>query len=166
MPKNWFFWTVVSEIESPLDCKKTQLFNPKGNQSWIFIRRTDAEASIFWHLMWRTDSLEKTLMLGEIKGRGRSGRQRVRWLEGITDWMDLSLSDFPDSEEQGSLSCSVYEVVKSQTWVSGWTTTCIISCHLQTVTVLLFFQVGFLFYFFSSLIAITRTYKTLLNNTG
>ena len=78
--------------ESPLDCKEIQPFHPKGNQSWVFIGRTDVEAEtpIFWHLMQRADSLEKTLMLGKIEGRRRRGRQRIRWLDGITDSMDMS----------------------------------------------------------------------------
>ena len=84
-------WTVVLEkiLESPLDCKEIQSVHPKGNQSWIFIGRTDAEAET---LMRRTDSLEKTLMLGKIEGGRRRGRQRVRWLDGITDSMDMSVS--------------------------------------------------------------------------
>ena len=94
--KNWCFWTVVLEktLESPLDCKEIQPVHPKGNQSWIFIGRTDGEAEIqyFGHLMWRTDSFEKTLMLGKIEGRKRRGRQRMRWLDGNTDSMDMSLS--------------------------------------------------------------------------
>ena len=94
-PKNWWFSTVVLEktLESPLDCKEIQLVNPKGNQSWIFIGRTDAEAEAqyFGHLMRRTDILEKTLMLGKIEGRRRRGRQRMRWLDRITDSMDMSL---------------------------------------------------------------------------
>ena len=87
-------WNVVLEktLESPLDCKEIKPVNPKGNQSWIFIGRTDAEAPVLCHLMWRTDSLEKTLMLGKIEGRRRRGRQRMRWLDGITDSMDMSLS--------------------------------------------------------------------------
>ena len=87
-PKNWCFWTVVLEkaLESPLDCKEIQPVHPKGNQSWRFIGRTDAEAEMqyFDHLMGRTDSLEKTLMLGKIEGRRRRGRQRMRWWDG---WM-------------------------------------------------------------------------------
>ena len=82
-PKNWCSWTVVLEktLESPLDCKEIQPVLPKGNQSWIFIGRTDAEAEtpIFGRLMWRTDSFEKTLMLGKIEGGRRRGRQRMRW---------------------------------------------------------------------------------------
>ena len=81
-------------LESPLDCKETQPVHPKGDQSWVFIGRTDAEAEtpIFGHLVRRIDSLEKTLMLGKIEGGRRRGRQRIRWLDGITDSMDRSLS--------------------------------------------------------------------------
>ena len=71
-------------LESPLDCKEV---NPKGNQPWIFIGRTDAELQYFGHLMRNTDSLEKTLMLGKIEGRSR-GRHRMIWLDVITDSMD------------------------------------------------------------------------------
>ena len=80
--------------ESPLDCKEIQPVHPKGDQSWVFIGRTDAEAEapILGHLMRRVDSLEKTLMLGGIGGRRRRGRPRVRWLDGITNSMDMSLS--------------------------------------------------------------------------
>ena len=89
--KNWCFWTVVLEKtpESPLDCKEIQPIHPKGDQSWVFIARTDAEAEtpILGHLMRRVDSLEKTLMLGGIGGRRRRGRQRMRWLDGITNSM-------------------------------------------------------------------------------
>ena len=90
--KNWCFWTVVLEktLESPLDSKEIQPVHPKGNQSWIFTGRTDAEN--FGHLMWRADSLEKTLMLRGIEGRSRRGWQRIRWLDGITHLMDMSLS--------------------------------------------------------------------------
>ena len=88
-PKNWCFWTVVLEktLESPLDCEEIPLVHPKGDQSWVFIGRTDAEAELqyFGHLMWRVDSLEKILMLGGIGGRRRRGQQRMRWLDGITD---------------------------------------------------------------------------------
>ena len=81
-------------LESPLDCKEIQPVHPKGDQSWVFIGRTDAELKpqYFGHLMQRTDSLEKTLMLGKIEGRRKRGRQRMRWLDGITDSMDMSLS--------------------------------------------------------------------------
>ena len=82
-------------LDSPLECEEIQPVHPKGDQSWVFIVRTDAEAEIqyFGHLMRRVDSLEKTLMLGGIGGRRRRGRQRMRWLDGITDSMDVSLSE-------------------------------------------------------------------------
>ena len=74
-------------LESPLDCKEIQPVHPKGDQSWVFIGGTDveAEAPIFWPLMRRADSFEKTMMLGKIESRRRRGRQRMRWLDGITD---------------------------------------------------------------------------------
>ena len=97
VPETWCFWTVVlceKTLESPLDCKEIKPVHPKGDQSWIFIGRTDAEAEAphLGHLMWSTDSLEKTLMLGKIEGRRRRGWLRMRWLDGITDSMDTSLS--------------------------------------------------------------------------
>ena len=94
------FESVVFEetLESPLDCKEMEPVHPKGNQSWKFIGRTDAEAEtpILGHLMWRTDSFEKTLMLGKIEGRRRRGWRRMRWLDGITDRMDMSLSNLQE----------------------------------------------------------------------
>ena len=91
-----YFWTVVLEktLESALDCKDIQAVHPKGNQSWVFTGRTDAKLKLqyFCHLMQRADSFEKTLMLGKIESRRSRGWQRVRWLDGITDLMDMSLS--------------------------------------------------------------------------
>ena len=77
-------------LESPLDCKEIQPVHPKGDQSWVFIGRTDAKAETPIHLMRRVDSLVKTLLLGGIGGRRRRGRQRMRCLDGITDSMDMS----------------------------------------------------------------------------
>ena len=95
-PKNWCFWNAMLEktLESPLDCKEIQPVHPKGDQSWVFIGRADAEDELqyFGRFMQRVDSLEKTLMLGGIGGRRRRGWQRMRWLDGITDSMDVSLS--------------------------------------------------------------------------
>ena len=103
-PENWCFWTVVLEktLESPLDFKEMEPdfkeiepVYPKGIQSWIFIGRTyaEAEAPVLDHLVWKADSLVKTLMLWKIEGRMRRRLQRKRWLDGITDSMDMSLSE-------------------------------------------------------------------------
>ena len=94
--KNWCFWTVVLDktLGSPLDWKEIKPINPKGNQSWIFIGRTDVEAKLqyFGHLIRTADSLEKTLMLGKTEGRRKRGRQRTNeMLDGITDSMDMIL---------------------------------------------------------------------------
>ena len=121
--KNWCFWTVVLEetLQNPLDCKEIQPVHPKGNQFWILGLMLKLKLQYVGHLMQRPDSLEKTLMLGKTKGRRRRGRQRMRWLDGIIDLMDMGLGGLRELVMDQE---TWHGVTKSMTWLSelNWIT--------------------------------------------
>ena len=126
--KNWCFQTVVLDktLESPLDCKEIKPANPKGNQSWIFIGRTDADAKAL--ILWPPDA--KSQIIGKDPDAGKDWRQEEKgmtedeWLAGITDSMDMNLSKLQEMVKDREIwRAEVHGVPKSRTWLSNWTST-------------------------------------------
>jgi len=127
-PKYWCFQILVLEktLENPLDRKEIKPANPNGNQPWIFLGRImlKLKPQYFGHLMWKAESLEKTLMLGKIEGRRRMRQQRMRWLDGVTNSLNMDLRKLQEIvKNREAWHAIVHGVSKSQIQLSDWKTT-------------------------------------------
>ena len=124
-PKNWYFWTVVLEktLTSPLDSKEIQPVHPKGDQPWMFIGRTDAEAPVLWPPDAKSQLVGKDPSAGKDWRKQRRGQQRMRWLESFTSSMDVNLSKlWKTVKDREAWHAAAHGVAKSRTWLSNWTT--------------------------------------------
>ena len=126
-------WCWRRLLRIPWTARRFKPVSPKGNQPWIFTGRTDAEAEtpILGHLIQRTNSVEKTLMLGKVEDRRRRGRQRMKWLDGIMDSMDMNLSKLQEVvKDREAWRAAGHGFTKSWTRLSDWTITTM-TCSLR-----------------------------------
>ena len=138
--KNWCVWTVILEktLKSTLDCKEIKPVNPKGNNSEYSLEKLmlKLKLQLFGHLIWRAYSLEKSLMLGKTEGKRRRRLQRMRWLDSITDSVDMNFSKLLGIvEDRAAWRAAVHGVTKSQTQLSNWKQQWpLLACGICTVT--------------------------------